>query len=106
MPNFTQGKWKFNEHVSIITSDTERGHECIASPFLPTKDFPYPTLQETIANGRLIAHAPEMYELLLDCAEFLEERSMLQCEGCSEFAALLQDKVDALIGLIDGKEGD
>ena len=54
------------------------------------------------ADARLIAAAPEMYEKLVDCAEFLEERSMLKCEGCSEFAAELLTSVEAVIALAEG----
>jgi hypothetical protein len=62
------------------------------------------TQAERDANVRLIASAPEMYKKLLDCAEFLEERGMLQCEGCSDFAAELLVSVEELLSRIDGKE--
>ena len=59
---------------------------------------------EAKANAVLIAHVPEMYDMLLDCAEFLEEREMLKCEGCSEYAGELNERLEALLMSIERME--
>ena len=56
------------------------------------------------ANTRLIAHAPEMYDMLLECAEFLEGSSMLQCEGCSEYAGELYARIETLLLKVESME--
>ena len=45
-----------------------------------------------------------MYNMLLECAEFLEERSMMQSEGCSEYAGELDERLEALLMSIERME--
>ena len=103
MAKFTSGPWEWDNFSGYIFSPTyEFPIAHITNPHNSFYDECSEELaKELEANARLIAFAPEMYQLLLDCAEFLEERSMLQCEGCSEFASFLQNKVEELINKID-----
>ena len=62
MSQFTSGQWKYYEPLGIICNET-RG---IAQVYDAGHDKKYyqPT-PEGKANARLIAHAPEMYDYLL-----------------------------------------
>lgn len=101
----TRGKWKAmkNGEGSYIIF-TERGRdrrrvhaECF------TGDYGIAP-HEAKTNAVLIAHAPEMLDMLLDCAEFLEELEMMQCEGCSEYAGELEARLEALLLSIESME--
>ena len=63
MSEFTKGEWQINKHYGCIYS----GEMLIAriAHFSETASTP-----ETEANARLIAHAPEMYELLKEVANY------------------------------------
>ena len=105
MNRCTKGKWQAmlnsEDSYSVFTEqgrDRRRIHaECF------TEEYGIAP-HEAKANAVLMAHAPEMYDLLLECAEFLEEREMLQCEGCSKYAGELDERVKALLMSIERME--
>lgn len=86
MPKFTQGDW------TVKHGEIKCGNHYIA--FL----FEY-TLEETKANGRLIAAAPEMYEELYEVLQLLKGKT--SWEG-DEFAWYAQD-IAELLARIDGQ---
>jgi len=80
MPKFkgTQGKWKVTEskfgQVGYVAS--ENG-QTLASIYAET-NAPYTSYsnkdhEELLANTKLIAAAPEMFEMLKECLEFAEK---------------------------------
>ena len=78
MSKFTKGKWKINKHFDIYSEDGQFVALCCIKhkeAYLSNKYKEIYT-QETKANARLIAAAPEMYELLsssLEYAEYVED---------------------------------
>ena len=105
MNRYTRGKWKamLNGEGSYIVF-TERGrgrHSVHAECFTGYYGI---APHEAKANAVLIAHAPEMYDMLLDCAEFLEGSSMMQCEGCSEYAGELYARIETLLLKVESME--
>ncbi len=105
MNRYTRGHWKAIKNCEGSYSIfTERGRErrrvhaeCFTGEYgiVP---------HEAKANAVLIAHAPEMYDMLLDCAEFLGELVISQCEGCSEYAEELDARIETLLSSIDRME--
>ena len=105
MNRYTRGKWQAMKNCegsySIFTEQGRGRRRVHAECF--TGDYGIAP-HEAKANAVLIAHAPEMLDMLLDCAEFLEGSSMLQCEGCSEYAGELYTRVEALLLKIESME--
>ena len=56
---------------------------------------------ETEANARLIAAAPEMYQLLTDCIDFLND-----CGDCSSKGYQIRLKTEDLLKCIDGNNSE
>ena len=56
----------------------------------------YGSDNEAERKARLIVISPVLVELLVECAEFLEEHSM-QCERCSEAALKLEERIEAVL---------
>ena len=105
MNRYTRGKWQAMKNCegsySIFTErgrDRRRIHvECFTGNYGIAQ-------QEAKANAVLIAHAPEMFDMLLECAEFLEELTLMQCEGCSEYAEELNGRIETLLSNIENME--
>ena len=91
MSEFTKGKWIIDRDGSAIFSDSE---DCYVAELSPANSD-----EQVAANARLIAAAPEMYELLSDCAAFLKD-----CGDCSPIAYQLRLRIEELLDRIDGKE--
>ena len=105
MNRYTRGKWRamLNGEGSYIIF-TEKGRdrrrlhaECF------TGDYGIAP-HEAKANAVLIAHAPEMYDMLLECVEFLEEYSMTQNEDCVMYAEELETRIETLLSSIESME--
>ena len=66
MSKFTSGKWRAGEHSPLM------GISIFATgrPFRIARLEGYYPVEEEEANARLIAAAPEMYELLKDVAQW------------------------------------
>ena len=82
MSKFTKGPWKVTPHLDVM-----KGHKYIAPISIMTKKY-MTVNEETRANARLIAAAPEMYQHL---------RLILNGEFSS-------DDVEQLLARIDGEE--
>lgn len=92
MSRFTKGKWRYVEMNNAVVVDDDS--------YLP---IAFPTgcsmfsEQEYKANGRLIAAAPEMYELLLE-----------ELVPTSDYGGIVsferERKIKELLARIDGKE--
>ena len=82
MSKFTKGPWKVTPHLDVM-----KGHYYIAPISIMTKKY-MTVNEETRANARLIAAAPEMYQHL---------RLILNGEFSS-------DDVEQLLARIDGEE--
>ena len=89
MPNFTQEKWRYIEMNNTIVTDGEKYKPiahlvgCIAFPE-----------DEYKANGRLIAAAPEMYDLLKVWVQIQAQPTL----------RIAQERAKELLAQIDGKE--
>ena len=97
MSNFTKGKWSYSTYlkkgdVTLIRLEAEDKKLGILSGWR----------EENEANARLIAKAPEMYEMLKDCADYLEDAVSL---GMLPPSAV-QMSINLLLDSINGKEGD
>ena len=90
MSNFTEGEWKVNKHYGCIYS----GETLIARVANFSENASTP---ETEANARLIAAAPELYEMLRE-----------ELIPISDYGGLLSlsraDKVHKLLARIDGED--
>ena len=105
MNRYTRGKWQAmlnGEGSYVIFTEKGRGRRRIHAECF-TGDYGIAP-HEAKANAVLIAHAPEMYDMLLECAEFLEGSSMMQCEGCHEYVEELEARVEALLLKIESME--
>ena len=105
MNRYTRGKWKAmksGEGGYIIFTEKGRDRRRIHAECF-TGDYGIAP-HEAKANAVLIAHAPEMLDMLLDCAEFLEELEIMQCEGYSEYAGEFNARIDALLLSIESME--
>ena len=92
MPNFTTGEWKYEEYVP--NGVTINGKEYIiytgsVNPKEPGEDI---ALARREADARLIAAAPEMYELLVKILDDTQN---------GQFAN--ENRLIALLNSIDGK---
>ena len=105
MNRYTRGKWKAmlnGEGSYIIFTEKGRDRRRIHAECF-TGDYGIAP-HEAKANAVLIAHAPEMYDMLLECAEFLEELEIMQCEVCSEYAGEIDARIEALLLSIESME--
>ena len=109
MPDFTNGKWIYlASAMQIFTPATKADDD----PFgLTITDIPFANdipEKEKHANGRLIATAPEMYEALKECADFMEDIICRNCDCSLELdAENLRDYIKNILARIDGtKEED
>ncbi len=104
MPAFTQGKWIYDEPFGVIVSDETCA--VIASVQGAGTGSCFCLTQEGQANARLIAAAPDMYEALKECYDFIEDIICHDCEYCSRSldAEGLRIALDDLFAGIDGKE--
>ena len=100
MPDFTNGKWIYlASAMQIFTPATKADDD----PFgLTITDIPFANdipEKEKHANGRLIATAPEMYEALKECADFMEDIICRNCTFIRQHAYELveRDKMKSLI---------
>ena len=86
-PKFTKGPWKlFNAKGDIVS--TETGDIIIRWDDSHTDD-------QQIADARLIAAAPEMYDLLLDIVTDYQ---------CMPNPAVMADKIEAVLKKARGEE--
>ena len=91
MNKFTHGKWQACEDGSIDILD-ENGKVLRSYANIVFADT---NVQEDLANTRLIAHAPEMYETLQSLVGVLSVHSYSQEEAV---------KICQLLARIDGEE--
>ena len=84
MAKFTPGPWK-NAGLHIIDPD----HKNIIAGIIRKLGHD----DEIEANGRLIAAAPDMYELLKLCIETLDEYLPFEC-GASKVSKRLLARID------------
>ena len=107
MSKFTKGKWLLNKHFDIVTEDDEL---CVAlCCVMPTKKR-YDDLnndnvynEETRANARLIAAAPEMYKRLSFFTGFVECPTNAWSDQEKILRNQMQDAKE-LLARIDGEE--
>ena len=85
MSKFTKGKWIIDRDGSAIFSDSE---DCYVAELSPANSD-----EQVAANARLIAAAPEMYELL---------KKILDDTQNGQFAR--EDLLKELLARIDGEE--
>ena len=71
MSNFTKGKWGYHDKLGLILTYDERGY-VIATVREAGGESVFGTSPEGQANARLIAAAPEMYELLYEALQELK----------------------------------
>ena len=88
MSKFTSGKW-FEDGDCVFTFDDVDNHSFMIA------DVNGENRKELEANARLIAAAPEMYELLRKCAEDLEFVGLLSLSNeCSNLLARIDKEGD------------
>ena len=99
MPAFTQGKWQVNAHAPEGFSHADMDN-------IISADGNYIASVQKEADARLIAHAPDMYEALKECYDFIEDIICHDCEYCSLSldADGLRIALDDLFAGIDGEE--
>ena len=97
MPNFTQGKWIYDEPFGVIFS--KETFAVIANVQGAGTGSYFCLTQEGQANARLIACAPELYELLKE-----ELIPTSDYGGTLSFAR--EAKIRKVLDYIDGKECD
>ena len=105
MNRYTRGKWKAilnGEGSYIIFTEKGRGRRRVHAECFTGELGIAP--HEAKANAVLIAHAPEMYDMLLECVEFLEEYSMTQNEDCVMYAEELERRIETLLSSIESME--
>ena len=95
MQDFTKGKWSCSTYLknydfTLIRLEADGKKLGIL----------YGLEEENEANARLIAKAPEMYEMLKDCADYLEDAVSL---GMLPPSAV-QMSINLLLDSINGKE--
>lgn len=97
MSKFTKGTWEFDTELCFVKN--KKGDE-IAELFWDTDDG---DKEERLqANGRLIAAAPEMYELLRDLAKELRAYG----DEVIEDLYGLMVAAEELTARIDGQDGN
>ena len=104
MSKFTKGKWKVIRRYGIGTLSvvSEKNEDICSLLSYPTNKW---NLME--ANARLIAAAPEMYEVLPFLLAYLYEDSALATDKQHKQTALNNIyKIEALLKRIDGKENE
>ena len=100
MSEFSKGNWR----VSNISASCVSAYDWERYGVIIVEEVEGKNREEAEANTRLIVAAPEMYGLLLDCAEYLE--GYLGCEPPEEYSEVnnLMKDIDNLLARIDGKE--
>lgn len=95
MPEFTKGKWSYSTYLT-------RGDFTLIRLEADGKKLGilFELEEENEANARLIAKAPEMYEMLQDCAEYLED---CVCMGMLP-RSTVQMRINLLLDSIDRKD--
>ena len=105
MSNFTKGRWAVSDNPDDSLGDIvikDKNGETVH--YVCEVEEIGKSIDEIRADAHLIAAAPDMYEKLLDCAEFLEGMAAFDCEGCSQPAWELLQTVEAVIARAEGKE--
>ena len=97
MPDFTEGEWKYIPEIrGIIAYDGDR-RKIWGNAITTDLSNEYKTDEEIHANGRLIAAAPELYEMLKE-----------ELIPTSDYGGILsfsrEAKVRKLLARIDGEE--
>ncbi len=101
MNRYTKGNWhtmKSGEGSYIIFTERGRDRRRMHAECFTDKYGIAP--HEAKANAVLIAHAPEMYDMLLECAEFLEVYSITQNKDHTEYAEELNGRIEILLSSI------
>ena len=93
MLDFTKGPW-----------EAEEIYDSFWAVF--ANDLPVAECNNNEANARLIAAAPEMYEALKVCLDFIEDIICRNCEDCTLKleAEALREALEEQLARIDGKE--
>ena len=92
MSEFTKGKWGIDRNDYSIYSDSE---DCCVADL-----YPVDSNEQLVANARLIAAAPDMYDELYDALQLLKGKSSWDGDEFSQQAKSIQE----LLSRIDGKE--
>lgn len=110
MSEFTKGKWEVgqlldgsNQWVIITNRDTPDEHIAAVIQGCYKVVAPMqlePLLEQTVANARLIAAAPEMYDELYEALQLLKGKSLYNGDEFSQQAESIQE----LLARIDGTE--
>lgn len=100
MSKHTPGPWEYSEGYVSATDNSDYIILAEVHSALGTDNFGEEPLmlgpEERIANARLIAAAPEMYELLTKIRGHIDST----CRECESKAIV--PEIDALLGKIDG----
>ena len=104
MPEFTQGKWIYDEPFGVIFS--EETCAVIANVQGAGTGSCFCLTQEGQANARLIANAPEMYRLMKSVVDFDHTAFKFDTDGNLVFTREKYDEFRDLLARIDGKESD
>lgn len=99
MSKFTKGKWKnyINKCVYVLDKKNKFPRFIVDSVHGNTEE-------EAQANARLIAAAPEMYQLLDDIAEYIEATQKLQKDYLATEFFDYAIRAKELLARIDGEE--
>lgn len=97
MSKFTKGTWKACVDASVDVMDEQGKLTCTFCDIVGLHDK-----RERLANARLIANAPGMYELLLELAGLPSEQCM---GGTLDISPLIHD-ARRLIGRVDNEEAE
>lgn len=98
MSDFSKGKWRYSETNNTVVINDDR--------YIPVAFLVGCSMfskQEYQANGRLIAAAPEMYELLNSIAWYIEATQKLQKDYLADEFSDYATRVKELLARIDGE---
>ena len=96
MSKFTEGKWKINEYCDVLAEN----NQLIALINKPRNK------KEAQANARLIAAAPEMYQLLDNLVWYIEANQKLQKDCYDDEISAYVTRTKELLARIDGEVDD
>ena len=99
MPNFTKGKWVDCGDCTVGVENEDGTIKCWICECEP--DYVHIEEENALANARLIAAAPEMYNELHNLLEYLYD---IQSEGFMLQTQEDVNRVEALLARIDGEE--